>query len=75
MIPTVLTCFKRYFMERAIFAGGCFWCTEAVFQRVKGVEQVQPGFCGGNIKNPPYREVIQGRTGHAESIEITSLQK
>ncbi|MFT6799901.1 MAG: peptide-methionine (S)-S-oxide reductase, partial [Nonlabens sp.] len=58
-------------MDKAIFAGGCFWCTEAVFQRVKGVEQVQSGFCGGHIKNPPYREVLQGRTGHAEAIEIT----
>ncbi|PRP66711.1 peptide-methionine (S)-S-oxide reductase MsrA [Nonlabens agnitus] len=55
----------------AIFAGGCFWCTEAVFQRVKGVSEVIPGFSGGNIKNPPYREVVQGRTGHAEAIKIT----
>lgn len=54
----------------ATFAGGCFWCTEAVFQRVKGVEKVRSGFTGGNIKNPPYREVITGRTGHAEAIEI-----
>ncbi|BAO56510.1 peptide-methionine (S)-S-oxide reductase MsrA [Nonlabens marinus] len=54
----------------AILAGGCFWCTEAVFQRVKGVTSVEPGFCGGNIKNPPYREVVQGRTGHAEAIRI-----
>ncbi len=54
----------------AIFAGGCFWCTEAVFQRVKGVGEVTPGFCGGFIKNPPYREVVQGRTGHAEAIKI-----
>ncbi|WP_194850374.1 peptide-methionine (S)-S-oxide reductase MsrA [Nonlabens antarcticus] len=55
----------------AILAGGCFWCTEAVFQRVKGVSKVEPGFCGGAIKNPPYREVVQGRTGHAEAIKIT----
>lgn len=58
-------------MEKAIFAGGCFWCTEAVFQRVKGVSKVQSGFCGGHIKNPPYREVVQGRTGHAEAVEVT----
>ncbi|AGC78182.1 peptide-methionine (S)-S-oxide reductase [Nonlabens dokdonensis] len=58
-------------MKTAILAGGCFWCTEAVFQRVKGVEKVRSGFCGGHIKNPPYREVVQGRTGHAEAIEIT----
>ncbi|GHA31302.1 peptide methionine sulfoxide reductase MsrA [Salinimicrobium marinum] len=57
-------------LEKATFAGGCFWCTEAVFQRVKGVEKVISGFTGGNIKNPPYREVITGRTGHAEAIEI-----
>ncbi|MEN8817033.1 MAG: peptide-methionine (S)-S-oxide reductase MsrA [Nonlabens sp.] len=58
-------------MNKAIVAGGCFWCTEAVFQRVKGVESVKSGFCGGHIKNPPYREVVQGRTGHAEAIQIT----
>ena len=56
--------------EKATFAGGCFWCTEAVFQRVEGVEKVISGFTGGNIKNPPYREVITGRTGHAEAIEV-----
>ncbi len=56
--------------ELATFAGGCFWCTEAVFQRVKGVHRVISGFTGGSIKNPPYREVITGRTGHAEAIEI-----
>lgn len=57
-------------LEVATLAGGCFWCTEAVFQRVNGVEKVISGFTGGNIKNPPYREVVTGRTGHAESIEI-----
>lgn len=58
-------------IEKATFAGGCFWCTEAVFKRVEGVEKVQSGFTGGFIKNPPYREVVTGRTGHAEAIEIT----
>jgi len=58
-------------MKKAILAGGCFWCTEAVFQRVKGVEQVKSGFCGGHIRNPTYREVITQRTGHAEAVEIT----
>ncbi|MGB5980649.1 MAG: peptide-methionine (S)-S-oxide reductase MsrA [Nonlabens sp.] len=57
-------------MEQAIFAGGCFWCTEAVFQRVKGVLKVKSGFAGGHIKNPPYREVVQGRTGHAEAVMV-----
>lgn len=56
--------------EVAILAGGCFWCTEAVFQRLKGVHAVTSGFTGGKIKNPAYREIITGRTGHAEAIEI-----
>ncbi|MCF4101740.1 peptide-methionine (S)-S-oxide reductase MsrA [Gillisia sp. M10.2A] len=54
----------------ATLAGGCFWCTEAVFERVEGVQSVIPGFTGGTIKNPAYREIITGRTGHAEAIEI-----
>ncbi len=54
----------------ATLAGGCFWCTEAVFERVKGVTKVIPGFTGGTIKNPAYREITSGRTGHAEAIEI-----
>lgn len=58
-------------MEIAILAGGCFWCTEAVFQRLKGVEKVESGYTGGFIKNPPYREVCTGRTGHTEGIRIT----
>ena len=58
-------------LETATLANGCFWCTEAIFQRLKGVESVTSGFSGGNIKNPAYREVITGRTGHAEAIEIT----
>ena len=58
-------------IQKIVFAGGCFWCTEAVFQRIKGVEKVVPGFSGGQIKNPAYREVITGRTGHAEAVEVT----
>ena len=58
-------------LETATLAGGCFWCAEAVFQRVKGVKSVIPGFTGGNIKNPAYREIITGRTGHAEAIQIS----
>ncbi len=57
--------------RKAVFAGGCFWCTEAVFQRIEGVENIIPGFTGGNKKNPSYREVCTGSTGHAETIEIT----
>jgi len=55
----------------AIFANGCFWCTEAVFQRLKGVKQVTSGYTGGTIKNPAYREICTGRTGHAEGVKIT----
>lgn len=55
----------------ATFGSGCFWCTEAVFQRLKGVEKVVSGYSGGKIKNPTYREVCSGLTGHAEVIQIT----
>tara|TARA_R110000850_G_scaffold277086_1_gene422535 strand:- start:278324 stop:278866 length:543 start_codon:yes stop_codon:yes gene_type:complete len=58
-------------IETATFAGGCFWCTEAVFQRLKGVQKVLPGYTGGEIKNPGYREICTGRTGHAEAIQVT----
>ena len=58
-------------MEKAIFAGGCFWCVEAVFQRFEGVIDIIPGYTGGTIKNPSYKEVCTGRTGHAEAVEIT----
>jgi len=56
--------------KTAIFANGCFWCTEAVFNRIEGVKEVVSGFTGGIIKNPAYREVCEGRTGHAEAIKI-----
>ena len=58
-------------MEYAVFAGGCFWCTEAVFLKLKGVIEVKSGFTGGHIKNPAYKEVVTERTGHAEAIHIT----
>ncbi|WP_084549404.1 peptide-methionine (S)-S-oxide reductase MsrA [Aquimarina spongiae] len=54
----------------AVVAGGCFWCTEAVFQRLEGVISVTSGYTGGTIKNPAYREVTTGRTGHTEAIKI-----
>ena len=57
-------------MEKIFLAGGCFWCTEAVFTGVPGVISIQSGFSGGHVKNPAYREVCLGRTGHAECIEL-----
>ena len=57
--------------ENAILANGCFWCTEAVFQRLDGVLSVVSGYTGGKIKNPAYREVCTGRTGHAEGVKLT----
>lgn len=53
------------------FGGGCFWCTEAIFKHTKGIISIKSGFSGGFIKNPPYREVCTGRTGHAEVIQLT----
>jgi peptide-methionine (S)-S-oxide reductase len=59
-------------IQTAILGGGCFWCTEAVFQEVKGVEKVVSGYSGGNAPGKPtYREICSGLTGHAEVIEIT----
>lgn len=57
-------------MKQATFGAGCFWCIEAIFDQLNGVVDVRPGFSGGNIKNPAYREVCEGRTGHAEVIRI-----
>lgn len=57
-------------LQIATFAGGCFWCTEAVFLRIEGVSKVVSGYTGGQIKNPAYREICTGRTGHAEAIQI-----
>lgn len=58
-------------LEVAVFAGGCFWCTEAIFKRLKGVEKVESGYSGGDTKNPLYEEVSTGTTNHAEAIKIT----
>jgi peptide-methionine (S)-S-oxide reductase len=57
--------------ETATFGGGCFWCTEAIFKSLKGVETVESGYSGGKLKNPTYKEVCSGLTGHAEVIQIT----
>lgn len=58
-------------LNYATFGGGCFWCTEAIFDQLEGVIKVESGYSGGHIKNPAYREVVTGRTGHAEVIHIT----
>lgn len=58
-------------MELATFGAGCFWCVEAVFQSLKGVDQVISGYSGGHIKNPTYRQVCTGTTGHAEVCQIS----
>lgn len=57
-------------LTKATFGSGCFWCTEAIFLRVKGVEKVTSGYSGGTVKNPSYKEVVSGNTGHAEVVQI-----
>lgn len=57
--------------EAATLAGGCFWCLEAVFEHVRGVQQVVSGFSGGHVHNPTYEQVCTGETGHAESVQLT----
>lgn len=57
-------------IETAVFGGGCFWCTEAIFQRLKGVTEVSPGYSGGQTPNPTYEQVSSGGTGHVEAIQI-----
>jgi len=57
-------------LKTATLAAGCFWCVEAVFQNLKGVEKVVSGYSGGHVKNPSYREVSNGTTGHAEAIQL-----
>ena len=57
--------------ETATFAGGCFWCTEAVFNDVIGVEKVESGYIGGHVRDPTYKQVCGGDTGHAEAIRVT----
>lgn len=58
-------------MQTATFGGGCFWCTEAVFQTLNGVSQVTSGYMGGELKHPTYMEICNGDTGHAEVVQIT----
>ena len=56
--------------DYAIIAGGCFWCTEAIFENIKGVVSVYPGYIGGKNENPSYEQVCTGNTGHAEAVKI-----
>ena len=58
-------------MAEAIFAGGCFWCTEAVFRSIAGVSAVESGYIGGTVPHPTYKAVCTGETGHAEAIKLT----
>lgn len=58
-------------METATLGGGCFWCVEAIFQDLKGVQKVESGYTGGHVANPTYREICTGTTGHAEVIQVT----
>lgn len=58
-------------MESATFGGGCFWCTEAIFKRIKGVTSVTSGYSGGKMKNPSYEAVLTGETEHAEAVQLT----
>lgn len=57
-------------MQTAVFGGGCFWCTEAVFKMMKGVSSVAPGYAGGSVPNPTYEQVCTGTTGHAEVVKV-----
>jgi peptide-methionine (S)-S-oxide reductase len=58
------------YTEIATIANGCFWCSEAIFKRLKGIKSVLPGYSGGIVKDPSYNQVCTGKTGHAESIQI-----
>ncbi|MGI0151988.1 MAG: peptide-methionine (S)-S-oxide reductase MsrA, partial [Thermoplasmata archaeon] len=61
---------KSGVMELATLGGGCFWCTEATLQMLRGVESVTPGYAGGKVRNPSYEDVCTGRTGHAEVVQV-----
>jgi peptide-methionine (S)-S-oxide reductase len=58
-------------IEQAVLGGGCFWCTEAVFQELAGVTEVQSGYAGGQTANPTYEQICTGRTGHAEVVRVS----
>lgn len=58
-------------MEKITLGGGCFWCMEAIFQNIKGIKEILPGYSGGKINNPSYEQVCTGKTGHAEVVQIS----
>ena len=61
---------RIFMLSKAVVGGGCFWCIEAVLQRLKGVQKVESGYAGGLSKNPTYYEVCSGNTGHAEVVRV-----
>ena len=67
---TIVTDTKEVSLKTAIIGGGCFWCTEAVFEKINGVKEVISGYAGGKIPNPTYEQICTGLTGHAEVIKI-----
>jgi len=69
--PYLHTLCYSWRMKTVVFGGGCFWCTEAIFQMLKGVSKVEPGYAGGAMDNPSYEQVSAGNTGHAEVIRVT----
>lgn len=77
LLPVLLFIFaqvalaQKQNMEIATFGNGCFWCTEAIFQELKGVSKAISGYSGGQTKNPTYKEICSGTTGHAEVLQIT----
>ncbi len=72
MIPQMLIKLRSHYdnMQRAYFASGCFWCVEAIYESIEGVEEVYNGYSGGHTENPTYEASNTGTTGHAEAIEV-----
>ena len=61
---------KKQEFDKAYFASGCFWCVESIYENLKGVTEVNSGYSGGFVQNPTYYQVISGKTGHAEAVEV-----
>ena len=75
LITLLLTIFSGKAEEKAYFAGGCFWCVEESFEKLRGVKKVISGYSGGLTENPTYEEVTYGKTGHFEVVEISYDEK